>query len=163
MKTHKGKEFINPQQHNHNDLINNSIYRPLKIQKIDIPFMSTDQFQDPDASTSGGQPYNHEFHTPPAGVHSRTHQENTNQESSGSSMNSEGPFFVYEDKVVGEGIKQCTNNILGKLLTTKQIPKKLYTVLSWASGAALQASRSQNWKTTYTNSLLKKRKTSTEF
>lgn len=87
--------------------------------------MSTEQFPDPEASTSGGQPNYQEFHTPPAGVNSRTHQENTNQESSGSSMNSEGPFFMYEDEVVGEGIKQCINSILGKLLTTKQIPKQV--------------------------------------
>jgi len=32
---------------------------------------------------------------------------------------------MYEKEVVGEGLKQCKNNILGKLLTTKQIPKQV--------------------------------------
>jgi len=38
-------------------------------------------------------------------------------------MNTEGPLFMNEEEVMGEGIKQCKNSILGKLLAPKKISK----------------------------------------
>lgn len=101
METNKGKEICNNQPYDNNESRNNNIYRPLKLQKLDIPTMATGQFQDSGASTSGGQPNNPVFYTTPAAENSRSHQENTNQEPGESNMYSEGPFFMYEDEVVG--------------------------------------------------------------
>jgi len=32
---------------------------------------------------------------------------------------------MYEEEHIGDGIKQCHNNIIGKILASKQIPKQI--------------------------------------
>lgn len=110
--------------------------------------MPTGHYQDPGASTSHDQTNNQESHTPPANNQSRTNQESGEQDSGESNRNSEGNFFMYEEEVVDEGIKQCTNSILGKLLTTKQIPKQvLYNSLMgiWCSIQELEFQKARLW------------------
>lgn len=37
----------------------------------------------------------------------------------------EGPFCMYEEELLQEGLKQCKNSIIGKLLASKQISKQI--------------------------------------
>jgi len=105
METSKGKEVINPQQSNSTEDRNNSVQRPYKIQKLDISAMATSRYQDPGASTSGDQPSKTEHFYQYSAENTRTQQENYNQEASEPNMDNEDPFFMYEDEVIGEGIK----------------------------------------------------------
>lgn len=125
MESSKGKEIINTQNSDLSDNRNNTIHRPLKIQKLDIPSLPNSFFHEQGTSFNNSYQQNQGFPSSPAPESSTSHQENYEQVNGGSNMHNEGPFFMYEEELVGEGIKQCKNSILGKILATKQIPKQV--------------------------------------
>ena len=125
MSRNKGKAIVNSQNTESPDNRNNTIITPLRIQKLDLCNMGTRFFQDTEASTSEGQNTNHGFYTSPAKENPRTNQETHNQNNGESPNFSEGIFSMYEDEHIGEGIKQCKNNIIGKILAPKQISKQV--------------------------------------
>lgn len=104
-------------------------------------------FQETEASTSEGQNTNQGFYTPPAQEHSRTNQETHNHTNGESPNSSEGIFAMYEDEHIGEGIKQCKNSIIGKILAPKQISKQvLHSSLMgiWCSPAGFKITELEN-------------------
>jgi hypothetical protein len=125
MSNNKGKAIVNSQNPESPVNRNNNIIRPLKIQKLDLPNMGTGFFQETEASTSEGQRTNQGFYTPPAKENPRTNQETHNHNNGESPNISEGIFSMYEDEHIGEGIKQCKNSIIGKILAPKQISKQV--------------------------------------
>lgn len=54
---------------------------------------------------------------------------------------------MYEEEHIGDGIKQCQNNIIGKILASKQIPKSvLHSSLMgiWCSPAGFKITELEN-------------------
>ncbi|KEH21490.1 DUF4283 domain protein [Medicago truncatula] len=125
MEANKGKEISNVSNPNQLDPRNNNIQRPQKIQRIEIPYFTFGNKQEPGSTSNGEQANNQGFYTPSAKGFQRNNQEISNQGSGENTMASKGPFFMYDEEVLGEDIKQCTNSIIGKLLTTKQISKQV--------------------------------------
>ena len=82
-------------------------------------------YQDYGASSSGGNPNYHGSCNQNFDENPRKNQENNGQSTYGSNSTDEGDFFMYEEEDIGEGIKQCQNSIIGKLLASKQIPKQV--------------------------------------
>jgi hypothetical protein len=52
-------------------------------------------------------------------------QNNSKQQNSGQSNDSEGPFCWYQEDHIQEGINNCKQSLIGKLLTEKIIPKQI--------------------------------------
>jgi hypothetical protein len=50
-------------------------------------------------------------------------QNNSNQQNNGQSNDAEGPFCWYQEDHIQEGINNCKQSLIGKLLTEKIIPK----------------------------------------
>lgn len=121
----KEKKISNVSSPDQLDPRNNNIQRPQKIQRIEIPYFTFGNNQEPGSTSNEEQANNQGLYTPPAKDFQRNNQESSNQGSEKNTMAYEGPFFMYDEEVLGEGIKQCTNNIIGKLLTTKQISKQV--------------------------------------
>lgn len=62
-------------------------------------------------------------------------------------MYAEGPFFMYEEEYIGEGIKQCKNIIIGKILEPKKIPKQIMhdsLMGIWCSPAGFKITELEN-------------------
>jgi hypothetical protein len=147
METNSNKDIIHPQNTIQTEPRNNSIQRPQKIQKISIPHMELGVYQDYGASSSGRQPNYHGPCNQNFDENPRTNQENNGQSTYGSSSTDEGDFFMYEEEHIGEGIKQCQNSIIGKLLSPKQIPKQvLHSSLMgiWCSPASFKITELEN-------------------
>jgi hypothetical protein len=166
METPKGKEI--QKSDDQIDLSHNNILRPYKIQKLDVPSLSYGKNQEPDSSSyqnldipsllngrnqePGSSSYHDQHYVPecnnsPAYEIPEDYQTSGNQEIGGDNMNSEGPFFMYEEEVLGEGLKQCKNNIIGKLLAQKQISKQvLFSSLSgiWCNPAGFKITELEN-------------------
>jgi hypothetical protein len=147
MENNKGKEISTVPSPDQIESRNNNIQRPQKIQRIDIPCFTFGSNQEPGSTSHGGQANNQGFYTPPAKDFQRYNQESNNQEHEDSPISAEGPFFMYDEEVLGEGIKQCTNSIIGKLLTSKLISKQvLYSSLMgiWCNPAGFKITELEN-------------------
>jgi len=92
MEAPKGKEILSSDRNEQIDLSHNSILRPYKIQKLDIPHLFNGKNQEPGSTSYGDHQNKPTFHTTLAYEIPEDYQTTSDQDIGGDNMNSEGPF-----------------------------------------------------------------------